>query len=57
MDRSKVLREEKVHYETELARRRYFDPDNQLVADALEVDWHENLHACQVCLEDLRTKM
>lgn len=36
---------EQAHYEAELARRRYLkvDPDNRLVADALEADWNERL--------------
>ena len=36
---------ERGRYEAELARRRYLkvDPDNRLVADALEADWNERL--------------
>lgn len=36
---------ERARYEVELARRRYMqvDPDNRLVADALEADWNEKL--------------
>jgi len=36
---------EQSRYEAELARRRYLkvDPDNRLVADALEADWNERL--------------
>jgi DNA invertase Pin-like site-specific DNA recombinase len=36
---------EQARYEAELARRRYLkvDPDNRLVADALEADWNERL--------------
>lgn len=36
---------ERARYEAELARRRYLrvDPDNRLVADALEADWNEKL--------------
>jgi DNA invertase Pin-like site-specific DNA recombinase len=36
---------ERARYETELARRRYLkvDPDNRLVADALEADWNGHL--------------
>jgi DNA replication protein DnaC len=36
---------ERARYEAELARRRYLkvDPDNRLVADALEADWNERL--------------
>ncbi|WP_031408399.1 recombinase family protein [Thiomonas sp. FB-Cd] len=36
---------ERASYEAELARRRYakVDPDNRLVADALEADWNQRL--------------
>jgi DNA invertase Pin-like site-specific DNA recombinase len=36
---------ERTRYEAELARRRYLkvDPDNRLVADALEADWNDRL--------------
>lgn len=36
---------QRCRYEAELARRRYVkvDPDNRLVADALEADWNERL--------------
>jgi hypothetical protein len=36
---------ERLRYEAELARRRYMkvDPDNRLVADALEAEWNEKL--------------
>lgn len=36
---------DRVRYEVELARRRYLrvDPDNRLVANALEADWNQNL--------------
>lgn len=36
---------ERTRYEAELARRRYMkvDPDNRLVADALEAEWNEKL--------------
>lgn len=36
---------ERARYEADLARRRYLkvDPDNRLVADALEADWNERL--------------
>jgi DNA invertase Pin-like site-specific DNA recombinase len=41
---------ERARYEAALARRRYLavDPDNRLVADALEADWNEKLR----CLTD-----
>jgi len=46
-DRIRQEQVERVRYEMELARRRYLrvDPDNRLVADALEADWNQNLHA------------
>ena len=38
---------ERAQYDAELARRRYMrvDPDNRLVADALEAEWNEKLRA------------
>jgi DNA invertase Pin-like site-specific DNA recombinase len=38
---------ERARYEAELARRRYMqvDPDNRLVADALEAEWNNKLRA------------
>ena len=38
---------ERLRYDAELARRRYMkvDPDNRLVADALEADWNEKLRS------------
>jgi DNA invertase Pin-like site-specific DNA recombinase len=43
---------ERARYEAELARRRYtkVDPDNRLVADALEADWNQRLRQ----LDDLQ---
>ncbi len=48
IEQSAALREaqlERARYESELARRRYakVDPDNRLVADALEADWNRCL--------------
>lgn len=36
---------QRARYEAELARRRYakVDPDNRLVADALEAEWNDRL--------------
>ena len=44
-DRIRQKQVERARYEVELARRRYLrvDPDNRLVADALEADWNGNL--------------
>ena len=46
-DRIRQRQVERARYEVELSRRRYMqvDPDNRLVADALEADWNENLRA------------
>ena len=46
-DRIRQRQAERARYEVELARLRYMqvDPDNRLVADALEADWNENLRA------------
>ncbi|MDA3787333.1 MAG: recombinase family protein [Desulfobacula sp.] len=46
-DRIRQEHVERTRYEVELARRRYLrvDPDNRLVADALEADWNQNLRA------------
>jgi DNA invertase Pin-like site-specific DNA recombinase len=49
---------ERMRYDAELARRRYMkvDPDNRLVADALEAEWNEKLriHADAVADYDER---
>jgi DNA invertase Pin-like site-specific DNA recombinase len=44
---------ERARYEAELARRRYMkvDPDNRLVADALEAEWNEKLRTHAVTQE------
>ena len=44
-DRIRHRQVDRARYEVALARRRYMqvDPDNRLVADALEADWNENL--------------
>lgn len=53
-DRLRRDQVERARYEAEAARRRYMriDPDNRLVADALEADWNEKLRAHQHALED-----
>jgi DNA invertase Pin-like site-specific DNA recombinase len=45
---------ERTRYEAELARRRYMkvDPDNRLVADALEAEWNEKLRLHTDVVED-----
>jgi hypothetical protein len=50
LDETDRLRKKQItraRYEAELARRRYMqvDPDNRLVADALEADWNDRLRA------------
>src|SRR5271163_1227879 len=51
---------ERTRYDAELARRRYMkvDPDNRLVADALEADWNDKLriHADAVADYEKGTK-
>ena len=45
---------ERMRYEAELARRRYMkvDPDNRLVADALEAEWNDKLRLHAEAVED-----
>lgn len=47
VERQWQLRRERAQYEADLARRRFLavDPDNRLVAHALERDWNEQLTA------------
>jgi hypothetical protein len=52
VDEADRLRDQQVaraQYEADLARRRYLqvDPDNRLVADALEADWNDTLRRLQ----------
>jgi len=46
-DRLRRQHVERARYEADLAQRRFLkvDPDNRLVADALEADWNEKLRA------------
>src|SRR5208283_678014 len=46
-DRLRQIQVERAQYEAHLAQRRYMrvDPDNRLVADALEADWNKKLRA------------
>lgn len=48
-DRIRLQQVERARYEAELARRRYInvDPENRLVADALEADWNAALRALE----------
>jgi hypothetical protein len=45
---------DRARYEAELARRRYMqvDPDNRLVADALEAEWNNRLRALATAQEE-----
>ena len=45
---------ERARYDAELARRRYLavDPDNRLVADALEADWNDKLRQLTQAQDD-----
>lgn len=45
---------ERARYDAELTRRRYLrvDPDNRLVADALEADWNDKLRALKSAQEE-----
>jgi DNA invertase Pin-like site-specific DNA recombinase len=53
-DRLRKQQVARVHYEAELAKRRYLrvDPDNRLVADSLEADWNHKLRALTEAQEE-----
>ncbi len=53
-DRLRYQHVERARYEAELARRRYLacDPENRLVADALEAEWNERLRALASAQEE-----
>jgi hypothetical protein len=53
-DRLRGQQVERVRYEAELARRRFMqvDPENRLVADALEADWNNSLRALETTREE-----
>ena len=53
-DASRRQHVERMRYEAELARRRYMkvDPDNRLVADALEAEWNGKLRSYSEAVED-----
>jgi hypothetical protein len=52
-DRLRLQHVERARYEADLAQRRFLkvDPDNRLVADALEADWNGKLRALAVAQE------
>lgn len=53
-DRLRAKHVERARYDAELARRRYMavDPDNRLVADALEAEWNDSLRALDGAQDD-----
>ena len=53
-DQLRLRHVERARYEAGLARRRYLavDPDNRLVADALEADWNEKLRSLTEAQDD-----
>jgi DNA-binding XRE family transcriptional regulator len=53
-DRLRRQQVERARYEADAARRRYLrvDPDNRLVADALEADWNEKLRALDAAQQE-----
>ena len=53
-DRLRCQQLERARYEADVARRRYLrvDPDNRLVADALEAHWNEKLRALDAAQQD-----
>jgi DNA invertase Pin-like site-specific DNA recombinase len=53
-DELRLVHVERTRYEAGLARRRYLavDPDNRLVADALEADWNEKLRCLTEAQDD-----
>jgi DNA invertase Pin-like site-specific DNA recombinase len=53
-DRLRRQQLDRARYEADLAQRRYLqvDPDNRLVADALEADWNDKLRTLAAAHED-----
>lgn len=53
-DRLRALQVERARYEADLSRQRYMqvDPNNRLVADALEAEWNERLRALEQAQEE-----
>jgi DNA invertase Pin-like site-specific DNA recombinase len=53
-DRLRRRQVQRAEYEADLARQRYMqvDPTNRLVADSLEADWNDKLHALQRARQD-----
>lgn len=57
-DRLRKQSVERARYESDLAQRRYMqvDPENRMVADALEADWNEKLRTLQLTQEEYEKK-
>jgi DNA invertase Pin-like site-specific DNA recombinase len=57
-DRLRRQQVERARYEADLARQRYLrvDPNNRLVADALEADWNDRLRALTEAQEDYQRR-
>ena len=55
-ERLRLKQVERARYEAKLAQHRYMqvDPDNRLVADALEADWNEKLRALAQAQEEYK---
>ena len=53
-DRLRKKHVQRIHYEADLARRRYMhvDPENRLVADSLEAEWNEKLRILKDAQEE-----
>ena len=59
VDRIRRQQVERARYEAELAQRRYLrvDPDNRLVADALEAEWNTKLRALATAQEEYERQL
>jgi len=57
-DRLRAKQVERVRYEAELAKQRFMqvDPNNRLVADALEAEWNEKLRSLTEAQEEYEQK-
>lgn len=57
-DRLHRLQVERARYEADMAKRRYMrvDPENRLVADALEADWNQKLRDLTAAQEEYERK-
>lgn len=57
-DRLRRQQVERAQYDVEIARRRYMrvDPDNRLVADALEAEWNDRLRTLDKAHQDCESR-